>query len=318
MTACTIRHFPQQLGSFTPVLWMPSTVFPLVTGICFSSPELRSWVLGGMERVAKAASEGPSEIDDLVMEWTIDALSEDDGLEKFFQAIPGFYKLDIIGDFRWHLNRVQSKIKATLLKFLDHALSLNSVSGAVKSRQLAIYLNAASDVDSSAVCLMFENIILWKWRGDKASDRAFPFYVQGIIALILANVREIDDHWMALALNQFKVPMDVLQYYLDAGESVLLMNLIHFIRAFTAPSEFYDPQFDFTPILRDPSSYLLCNIPGHHLHSTSNAAKVAAGEAAHLPAPAFITVSPLYPVQATTTPSSLQTIPLRTQAMGHH
>ena len=53
----------------------------------------RSWILEGMEKtVAETASEPSSDVDIGILDWTIDALDDDNSLEKFFEAIPGFFK----------------------------------------------------------------------------------------------------------------------------------------------------------------------------------------------------------------------------------
>jgi len=50
-----------------------------------------------MERVAEeAALKRSSELGVRVLEWTLDALGEDDALERFLVSIPGFYKSDVV------------------------------------------------------------------------------------------------------------------------------------------------------------------------------------------------------------------------------
>jgi hypothetical protein len=52
-----------------------------------------------MEKAAeKITSERTSEINRHIVEWTIDALGEDDALEKFLEAIPGFYQSDVTAE----------------------------------------------------------------------------------------------------------------------------------------------------------------------------------------------------------------------------
>jgi hypothetical protein len=47
---------------------------------------------GGVERAAEEMmSERSSEIDISIFDWTIRALGDDDSLEKYFEAIPGFF-----------------------------------------------------------------------------------------------------------------------------------------------------------------------------------------------------------------------------------
>ena len=70
----------------------------------------RSWILGGIEKAAEeTTSKRSSEINGCIVEWTVDTLSEDDALEKFLEAIPGFYQSGVIE----HLQEreVQAKIE---------------------------------------------------------------------------------------------------------------------------------------------------------------------------------------------------------------
>jgi hypothetical protein len=57
----------------------------------------RGWMLGGVEKAAEEmASERSSEIDGRILGWTISALGDDDSLERFFEAIPGFFKSKLV------------------------------------------------------------------------------------------------------------------------------------------------------------------------------------------------------------------------------
>ena len=56
-----------------------------------------NWLPNGVEATDSKRS---TEIDDRIVEWTIEALSEDDALEELFEAVPGFYKLDVVKGLR--------------------------------------------------------------------------------------------------------------------------------------------------------------------------------------------------------------------------
>ena len=136
----------------------------------------RQRIFGGVEGAAEeAASELSSEIDVRVLEQTVDALGEDDALEKFYESIPGFYKSDVVKDLRQCLpGKVQSKILSTMVEFLRRTLSSNSTSASMKNRRLAIYVNAASDVNMS-IYILYSNIINGSWREDPVCRaRALP------------------------------------------------------------------------------------------------------------------------------------------------
>ena len=57
----------------------------------------RRWMFGGVERAAEEMTEEQSsKIDVHILGWTIRALGDDDLLEKFFEAIPGFFNSRLV------------------------------------------------------------------------------------------------------------------------------------------------------------------------------------------------------------------------------
>lgn len=273
--SCWVALLSIVYGSITlmPIFWhdspyyapLSSTAWLLYTGTLYAILEVRlrffsrerhyrkyllkksyrQRILVGVEGAAEeTASELSSEIDVRVLEQTVDALGEDDALEKFYESIPGFYKSDIVKDLRQCLpGKVQSKILSTMVEFLGRALSSNSTSASMKNRRLAIYVNAASDVNMS-IYILYGNIINGIWRGaiqsvelghflrswDKNSNGPFHLYIQGIIALIVAGVRERNDSWIALAVDYLGVPEPIIRGYLAHGDSMLLAVFNHFTR----------------------------------------------------------------------------------------
>jgi hypothetical protein len=52
-----------------------------------------------MEKAAEeTASKWSSAIDAHILDWTASALGDDDSLEKFFEAIPGFFNSKLVND----------------------------------------------------------------------------------------------------------------------------------------------------------------------------------------------------------------------------
>ena len=59
---------------------------------CDARDRSRDWILRGRGKAAEqTVSERSSEIDIRILDWAIDALNEDDRVEKFFEAIPRFF-----------------------------------------------------------------------------------------------------------------------------------------------------------------------------------------------------------------------------------
>ena len=88
------------------------------------------------KKAEESVEEQSPEIDVRILDWTISALGDDDSLEKFFGAIPGFFNSKLV-------NHLQSHFPETVLKtfwgaldgFMDRTSSSNSVTESVKSRR---------------------------------------------------------------------------------------------------------------------------------------------------------------------------------------
>jgi len=201
-----------------------------------------SWFPDNLETAASGARlKRLSEIDTQILDWTVNALDEDDTLERFIESIPGFYKSYVVKNIP---ELAEDSIQGPLIAFLYRTLSSNSVSRSVKLRRQGLCLNAASKaLHSVGLELMFRCIIDVNWSGpdsveighflrswDKSGNGLFAPYIRGIIALIVACVREGDDRWTALSLDHLGVPESVRQDYLTQGDGIFLANLIHFIR----------------------------------------------------------------------------------------
>jgi len=203
----------------------------------------RRWISGGLEMAAEEARwKRLSEIYAHILDWTANALDEDDALEKFIETIPGFYKSDIVKDIP---QSVERSITYRLRKFTNSTLSSNSVSGLVKTRRLALCFDAANELRSDRVESMFEDLLLYaNWSGadsgeigyflrswEKSNKGRLTPIIRGIIAVIVAHMREGDDRWTALARDHLGIQEDVLRNYITYGEdNLLLANLIQFTR----------------------------------------------------------------------------------------
>jgi len=172
---------------------------------------------------------------------------EDDELEKVFESIPGFIKSDKV---KVPLVDAQDMIEDALRYFLRHTLSSNSAPEDVKTRRLAACLKIVGEVlhpDRCDYVNIFSEMVHANWDGGlecvkfghylrswgKTSHRRFKPYIRGVIAIIVASVRERHESnrsWVTLARNHLGIEDAVFQEYLQHGDSVLLANLIHFSR----------------------------------------------------------------------------------------
>jgi hypothetical protein len=211
--------------------------------------QYRRWLaLGGIRRaIEEAASKwtSESEFDVRVLESTLDGLRDDDALEKFTEALPGFYQSDMVKDLQRRLpEEVRLKILHTLVGFSRRALS-NGLSVSSKIHRLAICFEAADQIQASTgIRLILDNMIHVNWRRaphsveighflrswDEGNKGQFAPYIQVIVGSIIASTRGQSDRWITLAMDHLGVSEHVLRDYLVRGDSVLLANLIHITR----------------------------------------------------------------------------------------
>jgi hypothetical protein len=188
----------------------------------------------------EARSKRLSEIDGHILDWTANALDEDDALERFIETIPGFYKSDVVEDIP---RSVEWSIVGPLGEFMRRTLSSNSVSGSDKTRRLALYFDVLNELRSDCLDYLCTHLVWVNWSGadsgeigyflrslDKSSKARLTPIIRGIIAQIVGHVREGDDRWTALALDHLGVQEDVLRNYLAQRDNLSLSNLIQFTR----------------------------------------------------------------------------------------
>ena len=200
-----------------------------------------------MSELKQTISKQSAELDLRILERTISPRREFDELEKAIESIPGFFKSNKV-DGRFV--NAQGTIEAALGRFLHNTLSSNSVPEDVKTRRLATCLKVAGEVLPPNLWHygnIFSAMVHANWDGGlecvkigdylrswgKTSHRRFKPYIRGVIAVIVASVRERDvsnGSWVTLARNHLGIEDDVFQEYLQHGNSVLLANLIHVSR----------------------------------------------------------------------------------------
>lgn len=200
----------------------------------------REWALCGVEKAAEdTASERSSKVDGDVLDWTAGALNEDDALERFFEALPGFCDSKEVGT-RIH-SLLRMKIRQVMDGFLDRTFSSEFISESTKIGRLTICLNASNvALGPFAVSRILSNIFEGRWRHAPqsidmghslrrwcySSDEWIALNARSIVAGIIA-VQERDDRWIALVKDQFGLPRRVLQENILYGDSVLLVILLH-------------------------------------------------------------------------------------------
>ena len=222
------------------------------------------WASAGVDKAAEEIVLKRSwEYDLRILRWSIESLGDDDALEHFFEAIPGFFSSKLVkhlrGNFPEHLlNRFWNALNG----FLCRTLSSNLIAESVKSRRLDIGMTAMNVINrscaSSASSVPYD-ILVGGWEWDQmpqisemkysqlhkhcTSDHEHTaHYVQCVVAKILTSVPELDrdDYWIQLATGAFGLSEHDLRSYIDHGNnSVSLAISTHLIRQ-SLRCRFYD------------------------------------------------------------------------------
>ena len=205
------------------------------------------WITGGMEKsVEETASEPSSDVDIGILGWTISALGDDDSLEKFTEAIPGFFNSKLVKDLREHLPRdISKRLWVALVEFVDRSLSSNSVVDKVKLHRLDIFMNAITFINVFRISSIFRNTLFEHWdqlpqpvelghtltRWCTSNDQNTAQIAQGMVSKILWTVRERDDRWFELAARVYGLPeRDLRDIVAHGDDSVSLAILIQMTR----------------------------------------------------------------------------------------
>jgi Family of unknown function (DUF6535) len=216
----------------------------------------RDWMLGGVEKAAEeVASTRSSEIDVRIFGWTIGALGDDDSLEKFFEAIPGFFQSKLVKDLErdfpeTHLNTFWGVLDA----FMGRTSSSNSVTEPVKSHRV----NICRDIASMVPCL---NHRLWnaypniyshfyqapvsiersqamaRWITHSSRDVSDAARIR--VSRNLVRIQERDNRWIALASDAYSLAAHIEHTAAMSGDDVLLAILIDVSRQAIHSYKFY-------------------------------------------------------------------------------
>jgi hypothetical protein len=184
-----------------------------------------------------------SDIDARILESTLNSLSEDDAMEKFFEAIPDFFSSKWVKLLPTNLPAgIQDVFKEALYELLDNTFRSTTVTESVKHSRLVICLDASrAALGRIGPSWIFYNILHGNWPellrsveiGHSlrswvySNDEENVLYMRSIVSHIIASAEKRDDRWLALAADQ---PEDHLRYYRAHGDSVLLANLINITR----------------------------------------------------------------------------------------
>jgi hypothetical protein len=207
----------------------------------------RERLIDDMRKIAEeSASQRSSEIDAHVLESTFDSVREDGTWENFFEAVPGFFSSETVDVLREHLSDAfRTKFSQALSGFLDHTLSLSSVTESFRSDRLVMCLNAAhATLGFDGVSHILLDIRSRRWpellqsvemghslrNWSDGNGKQFTSDVRRIVAQIIVDARERDNRWISLVNAEYSIAEHVLRNYIGHGDSVLLCILTHVTR----------------------------------------------------------------------------------------
>jgi hypothetical protein len=202
-------------------------------------------MLGGVEKAAEEdASKRSSEIDGRILGWTIRALGDDESLEKFFEAIPGFFNSKLVKDLERYFPETHLNTFWLVLDgFMGRTSSSNSVTESVKSHRVLIcrdiitmipcpfFLytpNLTSHFDQAPVSIeRLQAIARWFTHlSDNVSGAA-----RSRVGVNLPKIQEHDNRWIALARDAYGIAAHDIEHIVAlGGDNVLLAILIHVSR----------------------------------------------------------------------------------------
>ena len=206
-----------------------------------------AWMLMSVEKVVEeTVSDQSSEIDIRIFEWTVGVLGEDDSLEEFFEAVPGFFSSKLVNGLETGLSHETFySFWFTMHGFLNRTFSSNSVIGSVKDHRADICREIMSkipcpitfsydtlSIDPAPVSIERLSVIA-RWYANK--NGSIADCARASVAKDLANMQEQerDDSWITLASDVCGPDLttdNIRDNIAGAGNNVLLATLIDLCR----------------------------------------------------------------------------------------
>ena len=181
-------------------------------------------------------------IDGRILGWTISTLGDDDSLEKFFEAMPGFFDSEKVKDIRNQLP--YNMLRDALAGFLGRTLSSETIIDSVKFRRLGIFMNTISLVGEDRISSIFESFLSKRWdlalqtievahtleRWCNSNYERTALFSRCTVARILGMVLERDDRWVEFAACISGLSERDLRDTAKTNDNLCLAALIDFCR----------------------------------------------------------------------------------------
>ncbi|KAH9979658.1 hypothetical protein BJV74DRAFT_989732 [Russula compacta] len=229
---------------YTPLFTYPTSILVIMFCTVLRSFSDRLWSLFEspfkyVDNKAKTSALAPSLTTGVhILQETLKSRGNDDDLEKFFEAIPGFrdFKVDrhVNSYLLEKVDKFRTNLGEALVGFLDRTFSSASISEVVKNDRISICLNASrAALDPKGLSRVLYTILDRRWREalqwtqarDSPShwdNRRLSSYLQGVVTRIVARVHELGDCWILLVKGELLLPELVLPNNITDDDSVSL------------------------------------------------------------------------------------------------
>ncbi|KAI0260870.1 hypothetical protein BC834DRAFT_503400 [Gloeopeniophorella convolvens] len=203
---------------------------------------------GMINEVKRAALQQPQEIDARAIQSFILTLDEDHEIERLVAGIPGFCRSEAMEDpsevlMGWGISATE--LGDMILGFMGRSLSSDMILEDVAIRRSALCVKAfevGSLIPSWITLVQYQISEIYsnpKWinfgvvasiLADNGNNKAVANEAHYIIARFTASIGRADERWFPGMMRQFGVTEDTLRWYISHGDSLLLANLLYFVR----------------------------------------------------------------------------------------
>ena len=200
-------------------------------------------ISGGLKKaVDKMVADRSSMLDIRIFDWTMRVLGEDDSVEKFFEAVPGFFSSKLVNHLESDFPEdVLNRFWSALDRFMDRTLSSDSVIESVKTRRVKICRDITSKIPFPLVSI--ERLqAMARWRAyvlestfdTLGEDGAWEEYFESVPGFFDSDLVDVLKEHLP---NEFRIKFSqALNRFLDrtlsvSSESVRSVRLITCLNA---------------------------------------------------------------------------------------
>ena len=192
---------------------------------------------GLIKRMEDSALTSFEDFDVRVLLWTFDHTDEENGLDQFLAAIPGFFNSSSVTNTQKLIDAVTpGRLSNAVLQLMDRSLSSDLVSEPVRQQRSntcikVLDIGRVPKATTLEESLRFIGTGVFKWTDlGLLATSIDGVEAQCVTALVTAQTRGSDVRWFQAMERRLEVSAEDLQGYIQDGDSLLLANLIKFVQ----------------------------------------------------------------------------------------